>query len=97
MQLMLTCKHSVGLVMKSITNESINSGQGNISPLSTNAYSCLPATYKKPFIDSAYCFETILLIISPIVLSGKSNPLFLIYRFKGMNLLSYAGGTCISV
>ena len=32
-ELMLTCKHSVGFVMKSITSESINSEQRNI-PLS---------------------------------------------------------------
>ena len=41
MELMLTCKHSVGFVMKSITSASIDSGQRNISPLNTNAYSWL--------------------------------------------------------
>ena len=41
MELMLTCKHSVCFVMKSVTSESINSGQRNISPLNTNAYSWL--------------------------------------------------------
>ena len=39
MELMLTCEHSVGFVIKSVTSESINSGQRNISPLNTNAYS----------------------------------------------------------
>ena len=41
MELMLTCKHSAGFVMKSITSESINSGQRNISPLNANAYGWL--------------------------------------------------------
>ena len=39
MELMLTWKHSAGFVMESITSESVDSGQKNISPLNTNACS----------------------------------------------------------
>ena len=60
MELMLTCKHSVRFLMESITSESVDSGQKNISPLSTNAYSrFLHIRSDLSFFQIQYCFETV--------------------------------------
>ena len=104
MELMLTYKHSVGFVMESITSESVDSGQGSISPLNINAYSWLLHIRSfffqiQPIILKQYNCSLLLVPLYNcsllLVPYGKSNPAFLIYRFKCMNPLSYARGISV--